>query len=327
MSDIEFTTHKKVGIITLNRPNKLNALTGEMCAALDMQLKSWAIDDNVKAVFINGEGDRAFCAGGDISMVYHNGAEQAELTKSFFETEYTMNSTIFHYKKPYIAMMHGICMGGGLGVSIHGKFRVADPDATLAMPETGIGFFPDVGGSYFLSRMPGELGTYLGLTGARIGVDDAYYCGLVDCKLARDQFEEFILFVDDFKVDITSMILSLGQKFEEAPLAEHRSTIDECFAFDSVEKIFTALAKHKSEFAEHTLAQLEQKSPTSLALTLQQLRSAKSKSFDACMKMERRLVDFILHQQDFYEGVRAAVIDKDQNPRWSPVVEIPEEIL
>lgn len=327
MSDVLFEQVGRVGLIRLNRPEKLNALTQSMCQQMLEQLQGWEHDDHIKAIFIDGNGERAFCAGGDIAQIYDNGVNDIQTSMCFFDLEYTLNSRLFHCAKPTIATMHGICMGGGLGVSVHARHRIVDPGVTLAMPETGIGFYPDVGASYFLSRCPGALGVFLGLTGARIGADDAYYCGLIDCQMDRDQFDEIRLFVADFKVDIASLVAASGKRFSEAPLAAHRADIDRCFDQDSIQEVFSALAKTKGEWADRVLAQLESKSPTSLAVTLNQLRSARTMNFDQCMVMEREITRFMLAQPDFYEGVRAVVVDKDNTPNWGPAVSAPERIF
>lgn len=327
MSDVLFDVTSRVGMIQLNRPEKLNALTESMCKAISQQLLDWEKNEQIKAIFIAAKGEKAFCAGGDVAQIYHNGTENIDASMRFFDLEYSLNSRIFHCNKPYIAMMHGICMGGGLGVSLHAQHRIVDPGVTLAMPETGIGFFPDVGASYFLSRCPGALGLYLGLTGARIGAEDAYYCGLVDSQIDQDQFDEIVLFINDFKVDIASLVEASSKRFSEAPLATHREEIDRCFEQASVADILSALAKTKGEWASQVLAQLEAKSPTSLAVTFKQLQAARSMSFDQCMAMERKIARFMLSQPDFYEGVRARVIDKEASPQWTSCLDVPEALF
>ena len=164
-----------LGVITLNRPTALNALTKPMCTAINKQLCAWAVDSAIKAVVIRGMGERAFCAGGDVRAIYDNGIAKISDSQDFFDNEYRMNHSLFHFPKPYIALLHGIVMGGGLGVSVHGSHRVAAENVVMAMPETGIGFYPDIGGSYFLSRCPGKTGLYLGLTGARVTARDALF--------------------------------------------------------------------------------------------------------------------------------------------------------
>lgn len=316
--DILFEERNDVGLITLNRPEKLNALTLQMCKTLDEKLIQWEADDNINIVIIRGAGERAFCAGGDITGIYHNGPENIDESIEFFRTEYAMNARVFHFTKPYIALLHGITMGGGLGVSIHGKACVADPGLVMAMPETGIGFFPDVGGSYFLSRLPGEIGTYLGLTGARISAADAKFCGLILNVIKHEHFDLLIdRMVTDRPLFPTGVLDGLSVPTEPSQLEENTPIINQCFGFDQVDEIFSALEKNKSEFATKTLAMLNEKSPTSLKITLKELRDARSLQFDECMQMENRIVEQILTSPDFYEGVRAAVIDKDNNPKWS----------
>jgi enoyl-CoA hydratase len=320
----EFVTCEKInclGLLTLNRPKKLNALNVEMCAAIDSQLTEWQNDDDVKAIIIRGNGERAFCAGGDIASVYHNGRENFEQSLEFFRLEYQMNKRIFHYNKPYIALMHGVTMGGGLGVSVHGSCRIADPEFVMAMPETAIGFYPDVGGSYFLSRARGELGTYLGLTGARIDAASAHHVGLVDYAVPYDCFDELVAEFIASPLDDISMIDGLVSTFSvqmHAPkLLEYEATINQCFAKNSIEEIFTALKNQNTAWADEVISSLEKKSPTSLRATLKQIRQANGLSFDDCMASELKLTAQMLQSQDFYEGIRAAVIDKDNQPQWA----------
>lgn len=319
----EFVECKKVnhvGLMTLNRSNKLNALNYEMCATIDSQLLKWGDDDEIKAVIIRGNGDRAFCAGGDIASVYQNGRDNFEKSLAFFKLEYQMNKRIFHFHKPYIAMMHGITMGGGLGVSVHGSCRIADPDVVMAMPETAIGFYPDVGGSYFLSRARGELGTYLGLTGARINAASAHYVDLVDYAVPYDRFDDVVAELARDSLDDLSVIGDIVTKYSielrTAKLLEHEATINQCFAKNSIADIFTELKNQNKAWADEVLLQLQKKSPASLRATLKQIRQANGLSFDDCMASELKLTSQMLQSHDFYEGIRAAVIDKDNQPQW-----------
>lgn len=309
----------QVGLIILNRPEKLNALTMEMYDGLDSHLIQWQSDPTIRAIIIRANGERAFCAGGDISAVYQNGPEKAVNSKMFFSAEYTMNANIFHCTKPYIALMHGFVMGGGMGVSVHGSHRVVDPNVVMAMPETGIGFFPDVGGSYFLSRCPGEIGTYLGLSGHRLSINDAHFCGLADYNIAYNQFDDIVEKIAHTDQSIDECLQLKSQPFEMSLLKNEQVVIDDCFAFDSVSEIFNALRAHPSSFAQDTLMTLQLKSPTSMKLTLDLLRKAKTISFNECMALENNLVDVFLQGSDFYEGIRAAVIDKDNKPNWQNI--------
>lgn len=314
--NIHFVVQKNVGLITLDRPKKLNALTFEMCAALDQQLIQWQEDANIRAVIIRGNGERAFCAGGDIASIYHNGPENIDASLEFFRTEYAMNARIFHFTKPYIALLHGISMGGGLGVSIHGSYRVADPNTIMAMPETGIGFFPDVGSSYFLSRIPGEFGVYLGLTGHRFSAHDAHFFGLVDYVIPQNKFDQLTDEIINAEKNIDDVLQSFSRPFQQSELLTQEKLINECFARDTIEAVFEQLQQQKNAFAQQTLETLKTKSPNSLRITLQELRDAKNLNFDECMAKETKIGGEILQHPDFYEGVRAAVIDKDGAPNW-----------
>lgn len=323
-TSVLFTELGNLGLITLNRPQALNALTHEMILALSEQLTVWEKDPDVKAVLIQGAGEKAFCAGGDIRQVYEARHDSKLPMKQFFWDEYRLNAQIFHYPKPYIALLDGITMGGGVGVSIHGKYRIATERFVFAMPETGIGFFPDVGGSYFLPRCPGQTGIYLGLTGAKISIADASYLNLVNHFVPMDKMPEVIDEIamsnlgDLSQKHIDEIIDSVNIYSGDPTLANVRKDIDCCFNFDTVEEILTALHARKNEWCDKTAKLLASKSPTSLKVTLQQLRKGHHLSFDECMRMEYRMVVRFLQGHDFYEGVRAVIIDKDQSPKWQP---------
>jgi len=289
-------------------------------------------------VIIRGEGERAFCAGGDVRTVYENGIERANGSLQFFRTEYAMNQRIFDFPKPYVALMHGITMGGGLGVSVHGSHRVGDENLIMAMPETGIGFFPDVGGTYFLSHMQDSLGVYLGLTGVRMTVKDAVYVGLVDHIIPTRHFDEVVNSLQkvlekdsNIKDTITTVLNNFSESVTEASLEKNIAEIAGCFEEKSVVDIIQNLTVRKSDWSEITLNVLKQKSPTSLVVTLIALHNATKQDFHSCMETELRLTEFFLHQPDFYEGVRAAVVDKDRTPIWHPdqvdAVEIPSGLF
>lgn len=323
-NDILFTEVGQLGVVTLNRPQALNALSHEMAIALNEQLIEWEDDEEINAILIQAEGEKAFCAGGDIRKIYEAKSDPKLTIKQFFWDEYRLNSYIHHYKKPYIAFLDGITMGGGVGISIHGSCRIATEKFSFAMPETGIGFFPDIGGSYLLSHCPGETGVYLGLTGARIKVADALYLGLVNHFVPSDNKTELFnaltstSFTNVPKDALTDILKDYATTPEPAPLSLIRSLIDECFAFDHIEEIIDALQKHNDEWCINTAKILLSKSPTSLKVTLEQLRKAKNKGFNQCMQMEYRLTNRFLKGHDFYEGVRAVIVDKDQKPQWKP---------
>lgn len=313
-----------LGIIILNRPKKLNSLNHDMIVAMQPQLEAWAQDDAIKAVVIKAAEGRAFCAGGDLRLTYERAKSKDPAMTEFFYDEYHLNRTIFHYPKPYIALLDGITMGGGVGLSIHGSHRVATEHLLFAMPETGIGLFPDVGGTYFLPRLPGETGTYLGLTGARIKADDATAIGLTNHKVQRDRLPELVnalantTFVGDAKTAVSKIIADFSETITNSDLLAAQDAITACFSADSTETIIELLASSAQPLCQESGKAIMQKSPTSLKVTLSALRQGKTMSFDDCMRQEYRLVTRFLLAHDFIEGIRAVIIDKDQQPRWTP---------
>jgi enoyl-CoA hydratase/carnithine racemase len=322
--DILFTQIGNLGIVTLNRPSALNALTHEMVCALHAQLDAWQIDHEIKAIIVRGTGEKAFCAGGDIRKIYDARSDNSLSIKQFFWDEYRLNQRIFHYPKPYIALLDGITMGGGVGIAIHGTYRVATERFIFAMPETSIGFFPDVGGSYFLPRCKNEIGSYLGLSGARLKVADTAYLGLTTHFINAEKIPAFIDELASSNLGgqpeeaIKIIIQKYHQQPEEAPLLAYQKDIQTCFAHTSVEAIIAALQARGNEWCTNLATLLLSKSPTSLKVTLEQLRKGKEQTFDACMQMEYRMVIRFLQSHDFYEGIRAVIVDKDQKPKWQP---------
>ncbi len=313
--DILFERRGRMGLVTLNRPRALNALTHDMSLKLDAQLRAWAADRKIASVCITGAGERAFCAGGDVRALYESGPG-GKLTRDFYWDEYRLNRRIHRLANPYVALIDGIAMGGGVGVSVPGRFRVVTEKALFAMPETGIGLFPDVGGTYFLARCPGEIGVYLGLTGARLKAADLMYAGLATHHVASERLRELTVALEREPMEPT--LEHFCESEGRAPLATHRDAIDRCFAGDRVEGIIEAPAREGGEWAEGTRATLLQKSPTSLRVTLRQLRLGRMLDFEDCMRLEYRLVQRFMAAHDFFEGVRAVVIDKDNRPRWKP---------
>jgi enoyl-CoA hydratase len=307
-----------LGLLTLDRPQALNALTHGMIKALAGQLEAWAVDGTVKTVAIRGAGDRAFCAGGDIRAVQQavaagNSGEGAELLRD----EYRMNALIAAFPKPYVAMIHGVCMGGGAGVSVHGRYRLADETLAFAMPETAIGFIPDIGASYFLSRLPDQIGMYLGLTGTRIGLSDALDAGLVTHAVRKQDFESVIAALAQGEA-AEQAIQPFVHKPAPGPLSTHRRFLAIFFGAGSVEAILERLDRDGGDFARATAQQLRTRSPTSLKLVFRQLREARNLDLRQCLAMELRLALRTLEAHDFREGVRAALVDKDRNPKWQP---------
>jgi enoyl-CoA hydratase len=317
-NEILFDQRGPIGLIILNRPKALNALTHGMVIAMKAKLEAWAADASVTCVVIRGEGERAFCAGGDIRQVRESGLAGTSYALDFWREEYLLNAVIKHYKKPFIALIHGVCMGGGIGISVHGHYRVADASVVFAMPETGIGFFPDVGGSYVLSRAPGQLGMYMGLTGARLKLADALYAKLATHWVPFDQWNDLTdaLADGDTPEDVLAEMGKLP--LPSAPLSDHRACIDQLFAGSSVEDILFTLDFDGSAWATETAATIRARSPTSLKLTHAEVRSGCTLEFDDCMRMEFRMASRILQGHDFYEGVRAVIVDKDNAPKWQP---------
>jgi len=315
--EVLFQQRGAVGLITLNRPKALNALTRGMCIAMKRQLEEWAADEAIKTVVIRAAGERAFCAGGDIRVLYDAGQRKSSDVLDFYRDEYRLNRAIRHFPKPYVALLQGIVMGGGVGVSVHGSHRVANETVTFAMPETGIGLFPDVGGSYFLPRLPGELGTYLGLTGERLKTADCLYAGVATHFVPSAQTEALLSALES-GTEPDLVLRSFVESPGEAPLAEKREAINRMFSEHSVDGILAALDDDGGAWARATAAIIRKKSPTSLKITLRQLREGRHLSFDDCMRMEYRIVCRVMAGHDFYEGVRAVVIDKDNAPKWRP---------
>lgn len=315
--EILFEARGAIGLITLNRPKALNSLTLAMIRAMLAQLKAWETDPGIGCVVIRGVGERAFCAGADIRALRQSGLDGTSYATDFWREEYILNSVIKHYPKPYIALIHGICMGGGIGVSVHGAYRIAGSSAVFAMPETGIGFFPDVGASYFLSRSPGQLGLYLGLTGERLNARDAIYAGLATHWIPSDEWP-VLLDALDHGDDPTDLLSEMGRRPQNSPLSERRTKIDRIFGVTSVEDMLTLLDRDEKEWSHECAALIRSRSPTSMKIAYGQIRTGRQLSFTDCMKMEFRIACRMLKGHDFYEGVRAVIVDKDNKPDWQP---------
>jgi enoyl-CoA hydratase len=315
--DVLFERRGAAGIITLNRPKALNALTQDMCLRIKAQLEDWAKDTNIKTVVIRGQGERAFCAGGDIRALYESGKAGTPYALDFYRDEYRLDAAIKHFPKPYVALVHGIVMGGGVGVSVHGSYRIAAESAVFAMPETGIGLFPDVGGSYFLPRCPGQVGMYLALTGARLKTTDCLYAGVATHFVPQAKWDTLLERLANGTAPDQALD-GLSDNVPDTFLETHRHSIDSIFTLESVEAILAALDAEGTDWAGETAATLRSKSPTSLKVTFRQIREGARLEFDDCMRMEYRMVNRIVAGHDFYEGVRAAIIDKDGAPQWQP---------
>ena len=315
--DVLFAVESGVVEITLNRPEALNALTLEMIQILHERLSGWAVDDSVRAIVVRGAGDRAFCAGGDIRALYDAKQVGGPLTRDFFRHEYQLNHLIFHYPKTYIALVDGIAMGGGVGLSVHAGTCIASEVTMFAMPETGIGLFPDVGGSYFLSRCPGAIGMYLALTGARLRAADCLYAGIGEYYVETTHHNTLIESLRDGAA-VDQALALVASDPGAAPLTGMRETIDRIFSGGSVEAVLAALRAEGGEWAEKTLHMMAGKSPVSQKIACRQLQEGSAKDFDACMVMEYRLSQNIMAAHDFFEGVRALIVDKDNAPIWRP---------
>jgi enoyl-CoA hydratase len=319
--DVLFERRGSLGIVTLNRPQALNALTLAMASAIHAKLDEWEGDPAVSAVMVRGAGERAFSAGGDIRALHEAGRSGGSLIRDFYRAEYRLNHRIKRYRKPYVALIDGIVMGGGVGVSIHGSHRVASERGKFAMPETGIGFFPDVGATWFLPRCPGEIGMYLGLTGERIGAADMIHCGLATHFVTSERLPALVERLCDRGVSNSLESIGGGQAGAagQAVLPSLQEAIDRCFSAGSVEEILARLDDEQGEWARGTAKTIRRKSPTSLKVTFRQLRLGRRLTdFAAAMTMEYRICQHLMAGNDFYEGVRAVVIDKDRAPRWRP---------
>jgi enoyl-CoA hydratase len=328
--EVLFEEADGIGTIILNRPRTLNALTMNMIAEMRTRFTAWLADDAVKAVVIKGAGDRAFCAGGDVravrqSIIEYDGDANPELAQEFFYEEYILNHQIHTSRKPYIALIDRVCMGGGVGLSVHGSFRIATERTRVGMPETTIGLFPDVGGAWFLSRLPGETGTYLALTGVPVTVGDCAALGISTHVVSSENLEEIEakLHAADLSGDAHAAVKAVLDGYVidagEAPTADARDEIDRCFSADRVEDIVARLEASGTEFAAHALETLASKSPTSLKVTLEQIRrGGRATTFGETMTMEYRMSQHFARGNDFPEGVRALLVDKDHKPNWKP---------
>jgi len=318
----------RVGRITLNRPRALHALNLAMCADMLAACKAWRRDRGVHAVLLDHAGDRGFCAGGDIRAIVEAGLRGGDEAQDFFRTEYQLNHCLFTFPKPTVAVMDGVVMGGGVGIAMPCRFRIATERTLFAMPETAIGLFPDVGGGWYLPRLPGQVGTWLALTGARLRAADCLELGIATDFVPGARLSEFKRAVIDLASAqdgefAASVILSELVRFRGDPgpegISALRDDIDRLFAFDTVEEIFQALLADGGEWAAGQLDLLQSKSPQALKVTLRQMRlGARMASFEDEMSMEFRMASRVVLMPDFAEGVRACLIDRDNTPNWDP---------
>ena len=312
------------GIIRLNRPKTINAVTLDMFRDIDKALGMFEADPSVSLVLLEGAGERGLCAGGDVRALYKSSQMNGDLGKVLWREEYVLNARINKFPKPYVAFMDGIVMGGGVGLSAHASHRVVTERTTLAMPEVGLGFFPDVGGTWLLSHAPGEIGTYFGLTGQTMNGPDAVYAGFADAVVPSSRLAGLRDVLTKARPgsttgEVRALIDGFATGETAGPVAALRATIDRWFSYDRMQDIIAALTRDGSDLAQSTLKTLGEKSPRGMVVALKLLRLARqSSSLEECLVREYRAALEVFRSDDFREGVRAAVIDKDRNPKWSP---------
>ena len=316
MSDIAIRKVGKTGRITFTRPKALNAMSYEMCIAIENALDAWAEDDQVKMIVIDAEGEKAFCAGGDIAELYETGTTgNFDFGRKFWADEYRMNAKMFEFDKPVASFMQGFTMGGGVGVGCHASHRVVGDTSQIAMPECGIGLVPDVGGSYILTHAPGRLGEYLGLTASRLGAGDAILAGFADYYIPETEWPELIVKLEES--GDWSLIDAAAQPAPEATLAAQENEINAFFGGESLADIVTALRASKSTFAAEALKKLSRNSPLAMGCTLEIIHRVRgTDSIRPCLDQEYRFTYRAMEHADFLEGIRAQIIDKDRNPSW-----------
>lgn len=323
------------GIIRLNRPKAINAMTLEMSMGIDAALGQFEADPGIAVVVLEGVGERGLCAGGDIRGLYESSKAGGDLGKVFWRQEYIMNARIACYPKPYVAFMDGLVMGGGVGLSGHGAHRIVTEKTKLAMPEVGLGFFPDVGGTWLLSRSPGELGTYFGLTGQTMNGPDAVHARFADAVVPTAKWPALREGLTKIRPgtssrEIAAIIDGFATGERAGPVAAQQARIDAWFGHDRMVDIVAALERDGSELALATLKSLNEKSPRGMVVTLKLLRLGRgSASLQECLVREYRAALEVFRSDDFREGVRAAIIDKDRNPKWSPpdIKSVTDEML
>lgn len=310
------TRQGRIGHLLLNRPKALNALDQAMIRGMADALEAWRDDHAVQAVLVEGAGGRAFCAGGDIRAIREYAlAGNTPAIEAFFSEEYDLNAAIASYPKPYVSLIDGVCMGGGIGLSVHGRMCITTEAGLFAMPETIIALFPDVGGSYALPRMPGALGMYLGLTGARLQGADAVHAGLATHLVARADLDALRAAI---VADGAAAVAGFAQALPAFSLAPHRAAIDHCFGADSVAEVIARLEADGGDWAAGALKELRAVSPSSLLWTFEIIRRGAALSLRAALDEELRLTRRVAVHPDFIEGVRAALVDKDRAPKWNP---------
>ncbi len=316
MADIDIRIEGKVGRITLTRPKAMNALTYPMCLAIEAALDGWADDDSVEILLIDAEGERAFCAGGDIAEMYASGQQgDFDYGRKFWRDEYRMNAKLFEFPKPVASLMQGFTMGGGVGVGCHGSHRIVGESSQIAMPECGIGLVPDVGGSLILAAAPGRLGEYIGITGARLGAEDAIFAGFADYFVPESDWPALISTL--IETGDVEQISKLAKLPPEGDLKSKSDAIAYHFAGETLADIIQSLKSEDTEFTANTLKTLSRNAPLSMACSVEithRLRGATD--IRKALELEYRFTHRSMEQADFLEGIRAAIIDKDRNPTW-----------
>ncbi|WP_240374412.1 enoyl-CoA hydratase/isomerase family protein [Bacillus piscicola] len=325
-SSVIFKKTNKVGWIKLNRPKALNSLNYEMVKSILLTLEEWKNDDEIVTVCISGEGEKGFCAGGDMRALYEaKGSNNSQAAFNFFSTEYKMNLLLHHYPKPTITFMNGVVMGGGVGISEGTTYRIVNEKTKWSMPEMNIGFFPDVGASYFLNNMPGYTGRYLALSSPVLRVEDIVYVGAAEYLVSKDKWPEMVWEIENAEWDkeeadeiIKSIIQKVSESAGESQLKSVQDKIDKHFQFNSIKEIIDSLSREQDdEWAQNTLQALKEKSSLSLKTTLEQLLRGTTQSVMECFQMEFNLSMNFMKNPDFYEGVRSVLVDKDRNPQWT----------
>lgn len=342
-ADIRITIDHGLGCLTLDRPQAMNSLSLDMIRTMTQALSAWRTDENVHAALINSSTPKAFCAGGDIRFFYDVGIAGlrggSALLEDFFTEEYALNHLIHHYPKPYIALMDGIVMGGGMGItqsSAAARIRIVTERTRMAMPEVNIGLFPDVGGGYFLSRLPGQIGTYLGLTGEIAGAADALYADLADVFIPRKELPALLALLASvkdrqYRQAIDEFAAPFAEQIDPAnsTLAKQRDLIDRHFSHDNVAAIVESLKQDDDPFAKKTLDSLLQRSPLLVCVSLEQIRRSANMELADCLRLERTMVRRCFEHGEVLEGIRALVIDKDHTPQWRPasLAEVSQEMI
>jgi enoyl-CoA hydratase len=330
--DVIVRAERMLRRITLNRPKALNALTLDMAVTMTKYLRAWATNPEVGAILIDGAGERGLCAGGDSRALYDAAKSKSPLPEQFWSTEYHLNLLIARYPKPIIAVMDGVVMGGGVGVSAHASHRVVTERSAVAMPEVAIGFFPDVGASFLLARAPGYVGTYLALTGDRMNAADAIFCGFADVHIAAAKLAELPSALADCQTaeEVRATLGRMSIPPTPGKLQAAQRWIDRCFNAGAVEIIFARLQSADLDQARYTFAAMQKASPTSLKVTLRNVRAAVSfERVEQSFQQDYRIALACIVGHDFIEGVRATIVDKDRNPKWRPdkIEEVTSEIV